>query len=525
MNGADTVMTTNDRLLHRMAAWAGCHALALLLVVVGLKGLLLAVYVPLWEIPDEPAHVQYVQTLVEDRAIPHGDGSWIRFSPEILGAIRSTDYFSLRMQHIVDLPNARDDGNINNSALQRTTGAPYVNPAGVYGPLYYFVEAAPYAALRQFSIATRVYGMRIVSAGFFVVTVLYVFRLATLFGRRKSFALTVGALVGFHPMASFLFSGVTNDAFFIAVSSVLLYEIARWVVGDAVISTRCVSIVALLIAFAVSSKISAAIFVPLVLGVLWYRRNAMTSRVTFRYVLVLLGIVGVLSGAWIWWSMLLHRSVAVLTPDAVRSAFDAMSMQQYIDALLWYRYPLIFVSYWGAIGQWFCAPRITYPVVVFAVLFALNLLSLIGLLVFRAPKWRNGDSRERRLVRFFGASVVVLELLYLAFFYLTSSTLHIADFPNQGRYYFILIGPIMILTLLGLESFGGRQFRTVVRAVCASLMVFFIAFTMYPLMYRGYHVTMTTNVVPVTSEQASQDPVSSRNPTASLIMRCNPPIR
>ncbi len=460
----------------RTVRWCVQHALAILLVAVAVKGVFLAVFVPIWEVPDEQAHVLYTQSLVEDRRMPVFRGTDLTYSPEVYRSMQESGYIDRRayMNKTIDPP-------ADNGDPRRVAPALPANPAAHYNPLYYLFEAVPYLALYDHPIASRVMAMRIVSSFLFVVVVYFSYRFALLIRRSRGFALTVAAIVGFHPMASYMFSGVNNDSLFVALSSIVLFRIASMLRGEPTYRSMCVT--AALIGFAATVKEPGMVFVPLVLVAL-AMRNPRPAVSKLAAMFLVLGAVSLFVwGSWFALSARIDPGMHSVVRQGDTS-MSGLSVLSYIDLAVVHRLPDVFKSFWGLFGRL----DVPLPAGLYAVLGL-----VIGAAAFGAVKALlrreagEDEARERRTALIAAISLILMETLYLSLFLWQVLKYAYVDFPNQGRYYFALLPALMALLLYGIEELSGRRNRYLARRLAAVLMVVFSAYSVYPIMYGRYY--------------------------------------
>jgi hypothetical protein len=206
------------------AAWV-CFTVALL------NGIAWGLIVPLFQTPDEPGHVAYVQYVAETGKPPTGRSDVSHFSEEqhnLLSALRwkqiqrrrdnrvpGTATYRRQLERAVDTPANRVSGGGYTAATN--------NP-----PLYYYAAAAVYRVSPWTELGDRIHLLRLLSAVLAAITVLFVFLFLRELLPSTPWAWSVGALaVAFQPMFGFTSSGVTSDTVVYVVSAGIFYMFAR----------------------------------------------------------------------------------------------------------------------------------------------------------------------------------------------------------------------------------------------------------------------------------------------------------
>lgn len=194
----------------------------LLVAFVAIKGLFWAFVVPLASAPDEPAHFDYVNWLVEDRR-----PSAVRDRNSVVAEkllllthgmweVDRVDEFRVRRdRYDIALDEFRDYGYSFTSNM--------VLGEGGQPPLYYLVSGIVTLPVRSFAgVLGQWHAMRVVSVAFGVLAVVAAVRLGTRHeSLRDGLWFIFPALVlATHPMFGFVTSVVNNDAGLIALSAV-----------------------------------------------------------------------------------------------------------------------------------------------------------------------------------------------------------------------------------------------------------------------------------------------------------------
>ena len=206
------------------AAWV-VFAVALL------NGIAWGLITPLFQVPDEPGHVAYVQRIAETGKPPTGKPELQHFSQE---QRRLTD--AMRWKAVQRRKDVRIPGTASYQRhLQREVSTSYDRASeGGYTtdtnnpPLYYFTAAGLYHLSPWTSLPDRVHFLRLFSALLAACTVLLIFLFLRELLPSTPWAWTVGALaVAFQPMFAFTASGVTSDCVLYLASAGIFYTLAR----------------------------------------------------------------------------------------------------------------------------------------------------------------------------------------------------------------------------------------------------------------------------------------------------------
>jgi hypothetical protein len=206
------------------AAWV-CALAALL------NGLTWSLIVPLFQVPDEPAHVAYAQYLAESHKPPSGRSGLGSFSVEerllvdVLGWKRVSRRGDNRMA-----------GSAASHQLLERTLAIHPDSLGEGGytsvtnnpPLYYGLAAVAYRLSPSSTLPNRIHAMRLVSVLLAAITTLFAFGFLRELLPGTPWAWTIGALaVAFQPLFGFLSGGVNSDALLFAAATGAFYMLAR----------------------------------------------------------------------------------------------------------------------------------------------------------------------------------------------------------------------------------------------------------------------------------------------------------
>jgi 4-amino-4-deoxy-L-arabinose transferase-like glycosyltransferase len=202
------------------AAWL-CALVALL------NGVVWSLIVPLFQVPDEEAHVGYVQYLAETGRPPSGTNNETGLSAEERALMRAT-YWRVVIFHPESRPpvtkaeNRRLEKALDETADRESEGG--YTRASANPPLYYAVAAAAYRASPSTPLHDRIHVIRVLSALLGAITVLLIFLFLRELLPGTPWAAAVGALaVAFQPMFGFISGGVNSDnLLYTAAASIFL---------------------------------------------------------------------------------------------------------------------------------------------------------------------------------------------------------------------------------------------------------------------------------------------------------------
>jgi hypothetical protein len=250
-----------------------------LLIAVFVKQLFWVGLVPLWHFPDEQAHFAQVQNVVEPSFDFSGSSSdEIAISEQLLGTFRDSrgrNEYTLRPWYNIEYSNTINgvhEAEIRNISTQlRSTRQLQLNEATSYPFLYYSLSSVWYYVTYYGSLIDRVFVTRLFSAVLMVGVVFLAVKIGEkLFAellihyhewrmskknekqsntetikqkieiewQQKNnklvsiLAITLGILVGFHPMLSFVGAGVNSDILFVFWFTLLVYGIVGVVLPD-----------------------------------------------------------------------------------------------------------------------------------------------------------------------------------------------------------------------------------------------------------------------------------------------------
>jgi len=392
------------------------RALPLILVAYAVLGALYALYTPSWQVPDEPAHYNYIRTLAEQGLLPvMGDG----------------DYDEQYLQRLRD---QRFPADLSIEPLTYEDHQP---------PLYYLV-AAPFYLLFDGGLVP----LRLVSVllGLFVLVIAYGV-VNALFPGRPFLALAATILIAFLPQHVAMTAGVNNDVMAEVVLGLALWTAIQYLdARDG--ETRSVAIrLGLIVGLGFLTKTAAYVALPaaLLAVALRARRTEGGLREAVIETGWMLLATFLLAGPYLirnisvyGWSdpLGLGRHNAVV----VGQLRTGEALNQYGWRWLIERFArFTFQSFWGQFG-WMGVPL---QPAIYAALGLLSALLGAGFVGWLANRRARLASQQRDGLLLLGTSALLTVLSYLWY--------NLTFVQHQGRYLFPALIPLALGAALGLN--------------------------------------------------------------------------
>ena len=364
-------------------------------------GTLYAVHTPAWQVPDEPAHYNYIRALVETGRLP---------------VLQPGDY---DQSYLMEL-NAR--------GFPADMAVDTLRYEGHQPPLYYLL-ATPLFVVSGGSLLL----LRLLSLVLGGATVLFAGLCAqALFPGNSAVALAVAGFVAFLPQRLAMMAAVNNDAL-----AEMLMALGLWLL----MRRRAAWLAGIVIGLAVLTKATVYVLVPLAVFALLLR--ARRGRWNWHELWQLMTPI-LLLGA-LWWG----RNLLVYGwPDVLGLQRHAQIVVGQPRSALWLqRYGIIefgvrfartsFQSFWGQFG-WMGVPM---GVRVYRLLAAFSLFIVAGLAIafwHRPPL----SERQRDGVALLAVTAVTVLLQYLGY--------NLKFVQHQGRYLFPALVPLALLCAAGM---------------------------------------------------------------------------
>jgi hypothetical protein len=465
MGRQEDAMTANADTRQRLAT----IALAAIVVAYLALGTLYAVRTPPWQVPDEPAHYNYVRYLVEERRLP---------------VLQQGDYDQAYLEAIVE---AKFEPTYPIDAIRYEFHQP---------PLYYLLQAPVYAlsggALLPLRLTSVLLGAGVVVVAYLVVRKVY--------PERAGVALGTAAFVAFIPQHIAMNAGVQNDPLAELILGLVLLRLVSWLRAGTAWSLRQHAVTGVIIGLGLLTKLSAYVAVPVAVVAValkfWHTRRRRDADEGHRQVesshrgLDLQAALPVLGA-------LLLPALLIGLPWFVRNAVvyggldvaglgrhaavvqGQLTTARWIELYGWRQLPGVFSrttfrSFWGQFG-WMAVPMEWR---VYLGLRVLSVLAVVGL-VFRAV-----DTFERPAAGAGGRFSPMLILLLSSGLLTLGSYLwyNLSFYQAQGRYLYPALIPIGLAWTLGLDE----SLRRRTAPWLAGVLVLVTAYDLYQIVIRDH---------------------------------------
>jgi hypothetical protein len=466
--------------------------LILAAIVIGASALSLywAFLVPIYQAPDEPAHLDYALSiygahgLLNLRDRPSEASYFVFADPDTNYLVRRTGFLNVIWQSSIGM--AADYGREDYYAeLDRKAPAvgspPTKNPllVAIYPFGYYALVAGWLAALGplHLSLVGTVFAARILSVLMLAITLLLTFRLARELKIKPALALTLTAVIGFLPLTSFVSSYVQPDNLSFLLVTLCMYLALRarraafgghWIAGlgvalGALLVTKYQFYVCVLIPI-IAMLVSERLFAP---------KRWSGEKLRPAWLLWLFAPSGMLGAIQTW--VLANQGYSLVgavspysAPFAVSSALFFKSLTSgpktlidYLqtslgDALYYYYLGPSLHSFWGNFG-WLDAPVRIYSsqvsllvagvevaaTVLILVLMLIRLVNVSGRLIAIARRGRGRWALRIALGNPFLNSYLTFTVFMFGLWALTNST-----FGPQGRNWLPYLVPAFLVGIM-----------------------------------------------------------------------------
>lgn len=430
------------------------HAFGFVLVLVGYLalGAGYAVWTPLWQAPDEPAHFNYALALAQGQGFPVLEaGDWDQ-------------------GYLERLKSSKFPPDLSVSTLRYESHQP---------PLYYMIAAGVLRLTPASRVADHVIALRLLSVALGAVTLLLAFTAVyALFPRLPWLAVATAGFMAFLPQHTATSAAISNDGLAVLLATaVLAWLLLKGASAAAQPSWRNALVPGLLLGAVLLTKVtlySLLALVPAAL-VLWAGRRGFATALDLALRLTL--IAAIVGGWWLARNMMVYgpldplglvRHEMVVVGQPRLAAVDLAAAQHFATTT--------FRSFWVQLG-WMAVPARAeaYMLLLGMALFAgAGLVLFLGRALFGRsdliPVQRRGVTLLAVWALIVGAQMVVYNLQYI---------------QPQGRYLFPALMSIGLFFVLGWrELLSPRYAPTAVGVLLAGLALFdgYVLWQLVPLL-------------------------------------------
>lgn len=421
-----------------------------LFLTVILKQVVWSLFIPLWHFPDEQAHFGHVAYLAEGETSTMGRNKdltqEISISEQFLGTYRNkygntafTYHPEYRLEYTGNYEGKFEQEIKNQSLAARKN---FTDAESAYYPhFYYSISALIYKLFYLSDLFVRVFSIRIFWLFTNILLIYFAFLIGKIiFPKDQLASLSVAILTGFQPMLTFVAGGISSDnlhnLFFTAVIYFCLkiWQKIHWLNMFGL---------AIVLVFGFINKPQFSIALGIVIPVLLWQIIKQK-----KYKLLVLSILVFLSFALVFgknhfsgmWASLQAGRIPYFEIKS-NLARPEYSLWQHLDYSVKHTFSEVLPWYWG-VFRWL---SLTLPRWVNQVMMRLLLIAGIGLIL---KIWR------RKFEPGFWLIVWSAAVYFLALFFWDFQQVRNAGFPFglQGRYYFPVIVPHLVLLIMGLKQ-------------------------------------------------------------------------
>jgi len=428
-----------------------------LLLLLGLTfsfRVLWAVVIPAFQMPDEPQHIAYVQSLGEkwrftpsDRVslevgtVEHMTGlAWVPFRPTETQTFAADTLKGPREDELGKLP----------ASLRDADDPARPNQIAQYPPTYYFLASLVYRVLRDTDLVVIVFGLRALSAVLSTGTMLFNYLTLRRYFQDDRLTKASALIVAISPMYAYMGAAVNVDVLVWLIFSVFLYLSTR-AFDEGLSPVMNVAIGATIVAGALVKQ-TFLIAVPMYAVLLtfqWYGKRLSLRQAAYNFGIVL-AMLAVFAG-WLYVSGIIRTSPSYAGGHGEEARTIGGFVRHLADR--WTDYANTFNTAWGNFG-WLdtpLSPRI------FGLIRTGAAIATVGLAFHLAHSVANRRPDVKTAYLVLISVIYVSGWVVLSYLRLTSGE----PWLLQGRYFFPILPLVIALLLRGLLWFvphtGARE--------------------------------------------------------------------
>lgn len=441
----------------------GKSCLFWLLLATFFKGIVWSGVIPLWHFPDEQAHFAQLQNIAERKRIAHMPG--ISTSREIyesevsLGTLRDeqgNNRFTFHSDFNLSYTNSFiGEAESRIQSLPMASRQNYsIGEATSYPFLYYALGGLFYWLSYSDSLFTRVFLVRIFSVLLTVATVWLAYKIGKLIFKKELWAVSLGVLVSFQPMFTFVGAGVNSDVLFNLFFTLFIAASLMFLEKPS-LKAFCLVVLSLTLGFMTKQQMAVALLLspfPLVFGLLRTRKQRHHTLAVVKIGAVVASLLLMAFFVGNFGEVYRIRGFIVAAPDGWGSEINL------IDHLIWtVRHTIaeILPWYWG-VFKWL---GVVLPRWVNRVQMRILGLVVLGLLVYGLKIVKQKKIRQKDWQIGFLALIAITYFLAVTLWNWRFRIAYGFPFGVQGRYFFPAIAAHMSLIIIGLTNLVPKSFE------------------------------------------------------------------
>lgn len=474
--------------------------LKLLLISAFFNALSWIVLIPVWQYPDEQAHFAQVQNIAELGFVQldgFNTSREIIISEEILDTIRDTQgnnkftynpwYRIEYSKEFYGIDEFRLLG-LDKSARKELIGSEATfNP-----PLYYFLSAGVYRLFYNANFFERVFAIRLFSSFFYILTVIFTFKIGALLFKDRIASVLIAVLVAFMPMFVFSTTGVLPDSLTNLLFTIIIFLSIKFLIYG--VKARIMFYTLIIFIMGVLTRQHFLIAVPIIASTVFYRFYKSGNTRKFCIFALIITPLFLLSQKFLTSYPIINN---FRIPDISNINPKLLFLREFLDHTIWtvkHTYAEVLPWYWG-VYKWL---SLTQPHIYYEIINRLLLLSLFGLVIYFLKVIRAKQiSRENLIIIFFIIfnAIYFISFLFWDYFFRLRNNF---SFGIQGRYFFPFIVTQMTIVFLGLSQLSkfilGKYFRYSI-VVIMFLMIISNDFSLFYISSSYYDISSLSTFI------------------------------
>ncbi|MEK7581058.1 MAG: DUF2142 domain-containing protein [Patescibacteria group bacterium] len=470
----------------------------LLIVAIFTNALLWITLTPIWQYPDEQAHFAQVQDIAEIGYVPVGKNSTsneIALAEIILQTNRDkqgNNSYTYKPYFKLEKPfglNGR--GELDLKKLPPESRKEFVKAESTLNPnTYYRLAALAYRFVYHHDIFSRIYVVRLLSIGFYIATILVVYKTAKLVFSTTIESVAFTGFLAFVPMFVFTSTGILPDPLTNLLFTIVIHYCIKFILSA--VSVKDLLITLVFIFVGVTTRQHFIIAFPILLSVLMLKMPKSTKTISIFVIsvaiLISIVIVSTVIGGDVIPFIAYFRipdpnifSKELISLDNFLHYFQSALKKTMTQTLPWY---------WG-VYKWL---SLTMPHVYYQIINRFILIILFGLCleIFLIIKNRTISKTTKILVFCIYANIIYFLPLIIWDYFFTLKNGY--SFGIQGRYFFPLIFPQIFLIYIGYSRVINLLFKNNFKYFLFTLLLLIILFNNLTLLNLAISNYQTLNL-------------------------------